>query len=373
VPVPAAIAASLRARRAAVRRAVVARGVANARRAEHRGRRRRQVTIGALAVLGLGIFLPIAIIIIAIAGAPDPRRASGASAVALADIPAEALVAYQDAGMLWGIDWSLLAAVGKLECDHGRSQLSGCNPPDTINGAGARGYMQFIGTTWRRGLGVRELEPRSSPEAARGQGYATDGDSDGDADPWSWPDATHSAARYLVALGVTEDPSGAVFGYNHSSEYVAQVMTIAARYRTVSTTTSFQGTAGNVPLVTVEGITVHTQIGSQVSALLQAARSAGFELAGGGYRSPQQQIELRRAHCGSSEYAIYQMPASQCSPPTARPGSSNHERGLAIDFTCNGTRLTRGSACFQWLAGNAASYGFFNLPSEPWHWSVDGS
>jgi LAS superfamily LD-carboxypeptidase LdcB len=128
-----------------------------------------------------------------------------------------------------------------------------------------------------------------------------------------------------------------------------------------------------VPLVTVEGITVHTQIGSQVSALVQAARSAGFALAGGGYRSPAEQIALRRSHCGTSQYAIYEMPASQCSPPTARPGSSNHERGLAIDFTCNGGRLTRGSACFQWLAGNAASYGFFNLPSEPWHWSIDGS
>ena len=42
---------------------------------------------------------------------------------------------------------------------------------------------------------------------------------------------------------------------------------------------------------------------------------------------------VRRANCGSSNYAIYQMPASACSPPTARPGTSMHEQGLAIDFT----------------------------------------
>lgn len=26
----------------------------------------------------------------------------------------------------------------------------------------------------------------------------------------------------------------------------------------------------------------------------------------------------------------------------------------------------------RWLAANAPSYGFFNLPSEPWHWTVNG-
>ena len=27
---------------------------------------------------------------------------------------------------------------------------------------------------------------------------------------------------------------------------------------------------------------------------------------------------------------------------------------------------------FVWLTANAARFGFFNLPSEPWHWSVNG-
>jgi len=97
-------------------------------------------------------------------------------------------------------------------------------------------------------------------------------------------------------------------------------------------------------------------------------------LCGGGYRSPDAQIQLRMEHCGTSNYAIYEMPASQCSPPTARPGSSLHEQGLAVDFTCNGGgTVDSGDECWTWLEANAADYGLYNLPSEPWHWSVDGS
>ena len=54
-------------------------------------------------------------------------------------------------------------------------------------------------------------------------------------------------------------------------------------------------------------------------------------------------------------------------------GTSMHEKGLAIDFTCGGGTISRGSACFGWLEGHAGGYGLYNLPSEPWHWSTDGS
>jgi LAS superfamily LD-carboxypeptidase LdcB len=80
------------------------------------------------------------------------------------------------------------------------------------------------------------------------------------------------------------------------------------------------------------------------------------------------------AHCGTSDYAIYEMPSSQCSPPTARPGSSMHEQGLAVDFTCNGGgTVSSGDVCDGWLESNAATYGFYNLPSEPWHYSTNGN
>ena len=121
-------------------------------------------------------------------------------------------------------------------------------------------------------------------------------------------------------------------------------------------------------------VTVAGSIAGNVQALLNAAANDGVSLcAVSGWRSPEKQIELRRAHCGSSNYAIYYMPASQCSPPTARPGSSMHERGLAIDFSCNGGGAIRyGNSCWNWLAAHANDYGLYNLPSEPWHWSTSG-
>ena len=121
-------------------------------------------------------------------------------------------------------------------------------------------------------------------------------------------------------------------------------------------------------------ITVAGSISGNVQALLNDAAADGVMLCGGGYRDPEEQIQLRMAHCGTSNYAIYQMPASQCSPPTAIPGTSMHEQGLAIDFTCNGGgTVSTGDECWDWLQAHAVGYGLYNLPSEPWHWSTNGN
>lgn len=124
------------------------------------------------------------------------------------------------------------------------------------------------------------------------------------------------------------------------------------------------------PLRSVGGITVHADIADALGALLAAAAEDGIVLRGGGYRDPAQQWALRVQNCPDPSLS----PASACSPPTARPGTSNHERGLAVDFTNDGASITtRDNPAFLWLAEHAADYGFHNLPSEPWHWSVDGS
>jgi D-alanyl-D-alanine carboxypeptidase len=120
-------------------------------------------------------------------------------------------------------------------------------------------------------------------------------------------------------------------------------------------------------------IVVDGSIGGNVQALVNDAFAAGIGLCGNGFRSYAEQVELRRANCGPSDYATFQAPPSTCSPPTARPGRSNHEDGLAIDFRCaDGQPMTHASPCYQWLAAHAAGYGLHNLPSEPWHWSVSG-
>ena len=126
-------------------------------------------------------------------------------------------------------------------------------------------------------------------------------------------------------------------------------------------------------LTSVWGIVVNVLIADELEGLLVAMEAEGFTVSGGGYRDNSRQIELRRQHCGTSEYAVYQMPASQCSPPTARPGFSQHQVGLAVDFTHNDRIIrSRNTAVFQALTRIAPDYGFVNLPSEPWHWSTTG-
>ena len=126
-------------------------------------------------------------------------------------------------------------------------------------------------------------------------------------------------------------------------------------------------------LVSVRGITVNSRIATETEGLLAAMEAEGFDLHGWGYRNHQAQISLRESHCGTSYDAIWHMPSHQCRPPTARPGRSNHEKGLAIDFTNSGRLITsRSNAAFQALQRIAPRFGFQNLPSEPWHWSVDG-
>ncbi len=118
-------------------------------------------------------------------------------------------------------------------------------------------------------------------------------------------------------------------------------------------------------------IEVHEDLAEQTLALYDAAFEAGLDLGGWGYRPIQLQIELRAAHCGGSDYDIWHKPVFECAPPTARPGFSKHEQGRAIDFTLNGSSIqSQDNPAFRWLSEHAPRYGFLNLESEPWHWSI---
>jgi LAS superfamily LD-carboxypeptidase LdcB len=134
----------------------------------------------------------------------------------------------------------------------------------------------------------------------------------------------------------------------------------------------------NSSLVTVGGITVHSSIAAQLERLLNDARADGIVFGGHGYRSPEVTARLRIAN-GCPD--VYDSPASSCRVPTARPGSSMHEKGLAIDFTYRGQTICfpnpgsrcSGNAGFDWLQRNAHKYGLKNLPTEAWHWSTNGT
>ena len=118
---------------------------------------------------------------------------------------------------------------------------------------------------------------------------------------------------------------------------------------------------------------MNAQIVNNLGRMLDAAAKAGIVLGGSGYRSDDRQIQLRRQHCGPTDYDIYDKPSLLCNPPVARPGFSMHEQGLAVDFTYNGGLIrTHSSKAYKWLAAHASDYGFYNLPAEAWHWSVNG-
>lgn len=187
----------------------------------------------------------------------------------------------------------------------------------------------------------------------------------------------------LVELRLQDD--GNLVGYRADGSWAWQTYTYPggqAPGTPAPTPANCGAVTGPVPAsstTVASGIRVHACLTANLDRLLADARAAGVALSGSGWRDQQTQIQLRISNCGgNTTYNIWSKPSSQCSPPTAIPGRSMHERGLAIDFTTpNGdgkyVAVWSGSPAFTWLKGNAARYGLSNLPSEAWHWSTNGS
>jgi membrane-bound lytic murein transglycosylase B len=135
-------------------------------------------------------------------GQPRPSRA------AVADIPAGYLRLYRTAGARYRLSWPVLAGIGKVESDHGRSPLPGVRSGS--NWAGACGPMQLgcvpgskAGNAWARYGHGRPHDPAA---------------------------AIPAAARYLVDHGARRNLDRALFTYNPSWSYVARVKQLARRY-----------------------------------------------------------------------------------------------------------------------------------------------
>lgn len=178
-------------------------------------------------------------------------------------IPAAALAAYQRAETVintadksCNIPWQLIAAIGRVESDHGRVNgntlnskglatpgifgiaLDGSNNTTRIadSDAGlydsdakfdrAVGPMQFIPSTWRV-VGV-------------------DADSDGERNPQDIDDAALATAVYLCSgnddLSAEPGQRAAVFRYNHSQSYVDLVLSIMNAYASGDFTSVPNGT-----------------------------------------------------------------------------------------------------------------------------------
>jgi membrane-bound lytic murein transglycosylase B len=189
------------------------------------------------------------------APAPKPKPApvdnTLISAMTDSGIPAVALNAYRVAAARLdhddpgcGIDWALLAGIGREESDHGQFagavlHADGVSTPriigipldghgtaligDTDHGAldgdtvydRAVGPMQFIPSTWAI--------------------YGVDANGDGVADVFNINDAALAAARYLCDAGgnlrTHAGQVAAILSYNESDQYLAQVLALADAYR----------------------------------------------------------------------------------------------------------------------------------------------
>lgn len=116
--------------------------------------------------------------------------------------------------------------------------------------------------------------------------------------------------------------------------------------------------------------------------LVAAARAAGVTLrVGSGYRSYATQASLFASYARRHGEAA----ASRFS---SRPGHSEHQSGLAVDFagadqTCWVDNCFEGTAAGKWLAAHAHEYGFIlrypkgkesitGYQYEPWHFRYVG-
>lgn len=348
-------------------------------------RHRRTIVIGAAAAAITAWTVVMAVVVVALGGTPPPAElATGLG------IPPVVADAYQRAAatpdaQACGLRWQILAGIGRVESNHTAGHT--VDPDGTVtppivgpvldgNGGTARVADTDLGTldgdaVYDHAVGPMQFLPTSWAA------FAVDGNDDGRADPHNIYDATAGAVRHLCAnrTGPLDDDQAlhaALLAYNHSDSYAANVTGWIHYYDQAALAGPTAAAAPTGNIVDVRGIQVDASIAASLDALLTAADQHGLSLTGGGYRSHDQQIALRRAHCGTSHYATFDMAADACTPPTARPGESLHESGLAIDFTCNGTLVTRNDPCFAFLAATAPTYGLTNLPSEAWHWSVGG-
>lgn len=173
----------------------------------------KALTIGVVLILTVPLGLLLVVAVMPSASQASTGLTGGPSVLAITDIPPAYLRLYLAAARTCpGLPWGVLAGIGKVESDHGRSTLPGVH--SGVNSAGAEGPMQF--------------ELRTFAE------FAVDGDHDGTISVYDPGDAIHTAAAMLCADGARSGAAAgiwrAVFAYNHSAAYVRTVLRWASRY-----------------------------------------------------------------------------------------------------------------------------------------------
>ncbi|QSO52791.1 lytic murein transglycosylase [Alicyclobacillus curvatus] len=162
--------------------------------------------MGLLGVWGIVIVLLLFLLLLITLGVIISSRDNPlpfSSGTAVEPIPPELVPIYHAAGAKYHVPWAILAGINRVETNFGRDL--------SVSSAGAIGWMQFEPATWAA--------------------YGVDADGDGQVDPYDPIDAIFSAANYLSANDARKNPYQAVFQYNHSSDYVREVLQLAETYQ----------------------------------------------------------------------------------------------------------------------------------------------
>jgi peptidoglycan DL-endopeptidase CwlO len=155
----------------------------------------------------------------------SPAVQPAASQSARDSIPANYLALFQSIGRQYGVPWTILAGIGKVESDDGQSNLPGVH--SGANAFGAAGPMQIgIGGAAGNQWGGAPVHPASE----KVNGVATDANGDGTASVYDPADAIAGAAKYLLEHGVLSNVEQAIFAYNHLESYVQTVLYWAGLY-----------------------------------------------------------------------------------------------------------------------------------------------
>jgi cell wall-associated NlpC family hydrolase len=178
--------------------------------------------VGAVALCCIAIVLSVTVLVSAVVGGASPPSGAStpgiggvvgnAGAYHLPALPAAWAALDQGAATTCpGLPWSVLAAIGTVESDSGRSTAPGV--ASGANAAGAEGPMQFEPATFAAyaAVGPGGVSPPS---------------------PYDPVDAVYTAAAMLCAdgAGSASGLRGAVFAYNHDGGYVNTVLTLSLAF-----------------------------------------------------------------------------------------------------------------------------------------------
>jgi cell wall-associated NlpC family hydrolase len=172
--------------------------------------------VGVAALIVCSLLLGVAVLVAAVSGGASPGSAAAPEAAAGAgsrpSLPdGWAGMEQAAAGTCPGLPWSVLAAIGTVESDSGRSTAPGV--ASGANAAGAEGPMQFEPATF-------------AAYATVGPGGAVP------ASPYDPVDAVFTAAALLCADGggTPTGLRGAVLAYNHDGAYADTVLVLSLAF-----------------------------------------------------------------------------------------------------------------------------------------------